>query len=85
MGHYEGYILTWGGNVSDSSDSVLPVSADPAGADPDPAGPADVGNQSEDKRERQRGNPWDRFRFKRFGGLERRARAGPDGDEDRAE
>lgn len=85
MGHYEGYILTWGANVSDSSDPALPLSADPAGADPHPADPADVGNRSEDERERQRGNPWDTFRFKRFGGLERRGPARPDGDEDRAE
>ncbi len=51
--------------------------AAPAGQ-ADPAGPADAGraddggNDPGDGRKPPRGNPWDTFRFKRFGGLERR-------------
>ena len=76
--------------ADNSDTSALPTSGDPAGVatsaepidpargsnpgDPTDNGREDVGDGPGDERKPPRGNPWDTFRFKRVGGLERRTR-----------
>jgi hypothetical protein len=82
-------MIRGGSMPDNSDISALPVSGDPAGAatpaepaaptgQADPADPANAGRAADgegpgDEHKPPRGNPWDTFRFKRFGGLEKRA------------